>query len=281
MFAVQFYNSLQKFLHEDCHHSSMRLFHIALLLSGFLLLAACLSVDSAAPTATSQPVTALPTQTIVWFPPSATPTRLAIPTQTGTPEMSPGIGRITLRDDFSDQDVWDTAASEDASAAISRNRLSLAVQPGYYMASMRRGVTVSDFYAEITARPSLCRGEDNYGLIVRGVGSSFYRFVLTCDRQIRAERITGGTKLIIQEPVPSGDAPGAPGEVRIGLWAVGDEMRLFLNGRYQFGVTEPSFPSGGLGVYVRAAGNTPATVTFYDLKVYEVDYSLPTSTPLP
>jgi len=259
----------------------MRIFHIALLLSGFVLLGACLSVDSAAPTATSQPATAPPTQTIVWFPPSATPTRLAIPTQTGTPEMSPGIGRITLRDDFSDQDVWDTAASEDASAAISRNRLSLAVQPGYYMASMRRGVTLSDFYAEITARPSLCRGEDNYGLIVRGVGSSFYRFVLTCDRQIRAERITGGTKLIIQEPVPSGDAPGAPGEVRIGLWAVGDEMRLFLNGRYQFGVTEPSFPSGGLGVYVRAAGNTPATVTFYDLKGYEVDYVPPTPTPLP
>jgi hypothetical protein len=127
---------------------------------------------------------------------------------------------------------------------------------------MRRELPLSDFYAEITARPSLCRGEDNYGLVVRGVGSSFYRFVLACNGQIRAERISGGTRQPLQEPVPSGDAPGAPGEVRIGIWAVGSEMRLFLNGRYQFSVTEGTFPSGALGVFVRSTGETPVTVTF-------------------
>ncbi len=227
--------------------------------------------------------TAPPTQTIVWFPPSATPTLLTVPTYTATPEMSPGIGKETLNDDFSDASasVWDTATSNHGSAAISRNRLTLVVQPGYYLASMRRKVTFSDFYAEITARPSLCRGEDNYGLIVRGIGSSFYRFVLTCNRQILAERIAGGTKLSIYEPVASGDAPGAPGEVRIGIWAVGGDMRLFLNGRYQFSVIEKTFPSGGLGVFVRSTGDTPATVTFSDLTVYDVNYTPPTRTPVP
>jgi hypothetical protein len=146
---------------------------------------------------------------------------------------------------------------------------------------MRRELPLSDFYAEITARPSLCRGEDNYGLVVRGVGSSFYRFVLACNGQIRAERISGGTRQPLQEPVPSGDAPGAPGEVRIGIWAVGSEMRLFLNGRYQFSVTEGTFPSGALGVFVRSTGETPVTVTFSELAVYEVDYTLPTKTPIP
>lgn len=194
--------------------------------------------------------------------------------------MSPGIGRLTLEDDFSDESVWD-AASDNGSAAIGRNRLALAVQPGYYLASMRRELPLSDFYAEITARPSLCRGEDNYGLVVRGVGSSFYRFVLACNGLIRAERITGGTKLTIHEPVPSGDAPGAPGEVRIGVWAVVSEMRLFLNGRYQFSVMDPSFPIGALGVFVRSAGETPVTVIFSELKVYDVDYIPPTKTPLP
>lgn len=195
--------------------------------------------------------------------------------------MSPGIGSLTLEDDFSDDSVWDTAQSEDASAAISRNRLTLVVKSGYYLASMRRELPLSDFYAEITARPSLCRGEDNYGVIVRGVGSSFYRFALACNGQIRAERIAGGTKLTIQEPVPSGDAPGAPGEVRIGVWAVGSEIRLFLNGRYQFSLRDPSFPIGAFGVFVRSTGETPVTVTFSDLAVYEVDYIPPTKTPLP
>jgi len=206
---------------------------------------------------------------------------LAFPTYTGTPEMSPGIGDVLLEDDFSDDSVWDTAKSDGGSAAIGRNRLTIAVQPGFYLASMRRELPLSDFYAEITARPSLCRGEDNYGLVVRGVGSSFYRFVLACNGQIRAERITGGTRLSIYQPVLSGDAPGAPGEVRIGVWAVGNEMRLFLNGRFQFSVTEGTFPSGALGVFVRSTGETPVTVTFSDLIVQEVDYILPTKTPIP
>ena len=255
---------------------------ILFFLCGLLSLVACLPVNLAPPTETLVPSeTATPTETIVWFPPSATATQLLVPTYTGTPEMSPGIGRVTLKDNFSDEEVWDLATSDSGSAAINRNRLTLAVQPGYYLASMRRELLLGNFYAEITARPSLCRGEDNYGLVVRGVGSSFYRFVLACNGMIRAERISGGTRLPLQEPIPSGDAPGAPGEVRMGIWAVANEMRLFLNGRYQFSVVEPSFPSGALGVFVRSTGETPATVTFSDLAVYEVDYTLPTKTPLP
>lgn len=259
----------------------MRLFQTLLFLFGLLSLVACLPLEFE-PTATPVPTQTLtPTPTIVWFPPSATATRLALPTFTGTPDMNPGIGEITLRDSFTSEAVWDVATSESGSAAINDNRLTLAVKPGYYLASMRRELPLSDFYAEITARPSLCRGEDNYGLVVRGVGSSFYRFVLTCNRQIRAERITGGTRLPLQESLPSGDAPGAPGEVRMGIWAVGNEMRLFLNGRFQFNVVDPSFPTGALGVFVRSTGDTPVTVSFSDLAVYEVDYTLPTKTPIP
>lgn len=247
-----------------------------------VLLSSCLPVEAALPSETPVPSsTAPPTQTIVWFPASATATLLTVPTYTGTPEMSPGIGNLTLSDDFSDDSVWDTASSNNGTAAISRNRLTLTVQPEFYISSMRRKLTLSNFYAEITARPNLCRGEDNYGLIVRGVGSSFYRFVLACNGQVRVERITGGTKLLLHEPVPSGDAPPAPGEVRIGMWAVGKEMRLFLNSRYQFSVSDPSFPSGALGLYVRSAGDTPVTVVFSDLAVYEVNYTLPTKTPIP
>ena len=223
----------------------------------------------------------MPTETIVWFPPSPTSTLITLPTLTATPELSPGIGAVIVEDDFSDKEVWDTAASENGSATISRKRLTLTAQPGYYLSSMRRELPLTDFYAEITARPSLCRGEDTYGLIARGVGGFFYRFLLTCNGQVRAERISGGTKLTIYEPVASGDAPAAPGEVRIGLWAVGSDMRLFLNGRYQFSVTEGTFPQGALGVFVRSAGETPVTIVFSDLAVYEVDYIAPTKTPLP
>jgi hypothetical protein len=246
------------------------------------IVTACISFAAVPAAATPLSTdTALPTETIVWFPASATPTLLAVPTYTGTPEMSPGIGKVTFTDNFSDESLWDVAVSDHGSAAVSKNRLSIAVQPGYYLASMRHDVIVKDFYAEVTARPSLCRGDDNYGIIVRGVGSSFYRFTLTCNGQIRADRISGGTRLPIQGPLLSGDAARPPGEVRIGIWAVGSDMRLFLNGRFQFSVSEPTFHSGGFGVYVRSAGEDSASVTFSDLKIYEVNYIPPTKTPFP
>jgi hypothetical protein len=114
------------------------------------------------------------------------------------------------------------------------------------------------------------------------VGSSFYRFVLSCNGYLHVERIKNGTKLIIYASVPSGDAPlGAPGEVRIGLWAVGAEMRFFLNDRFQFSLVDKSFPDGALGVFARSAGDTPVTVTFSDLTVYDVGYVFPTRTPFP
>ena len=196
--------------------------------------------------------------------------------------MSPGIGSIVHNDDFSDASSWDTAVSDQGSAAISRNRLTLAAEPGIYLVSMNREVTLGNFYAEITARPSLCRGEDSYGILIRSTGDSFYRFTLTCNSMISAERYRSSVRLLMQEPIPSGDAPpGAPGEVRIGIWAVGSEMRLFLNNRFQFNISDPSSPIGSFGVFVRGAGDTPVSVTFSDFIVYDVDYVPPTRTPIP
>jgi hypothetical protein len=127
-----------------------------------------------------------------------------------------------------------------------------------------------------------CRGNDSYGIIIRSTGDSFYRFTLTCNSMISMERIKNSVRLLMQEPILSGDAPpGAPGEVRIGIWANGSEMRFFLNGRFQFSITDPSMPSGGFGVFARAEGETPLSVIFSDFVVSDVSYTLPTNTPLP
>lgn len=261
----------------------MKFSHLFLLL-GFSLLAACLPVDATPPAAAPAPSeTPLPTATVIWFPPSATPTTPSgFATQTATPQMNPGIGEIVLSDDFSDAALWDVAASDQGSAAVGRNRLTIVAQPGIYLASMRHDLIAENFYAEITAHTNLCRGKDNYGILVRAQGNSFYRFVLSCNGFVHAERIKNGTKLVIFEAVPSGDAPpGAPGQVKIGVWAVGKEMRLFLNDRFQFSIVDNSFPSGGFGVFARAQGETPVTVTFSDFIVYDVNYTAPTRTPSP
>jgi len=261
----------------------MQRYHIALLLFGFLSLTACLPLNALpAIEPASSTETALPTSTIVWFPASATPTLEVLPIYTATPEMNPGIGQQILADNFSDQTVWDTVTSDQASALIKNNHLTLAIEPNVSIASLRRDITLNNFYAEITAHIGLCRGEDNYGILMRAIGNSFYRFVFSCDRMIHVERVKSSTRLIIYNPISSGDVPpGAPGEVKIGIWAVGSEMRLFLNGHYQFSVIEKTFPSGAFGVFAQAKGDSPVTITFSDLKVYDVSYLFPTQTPSP
>lgn len=261
----------------------MRRTLLIFLLLGFPLLGACLPL---AVTPTPEPSlpseTPLPTQTIVWFPPSATPTLLAFPTYTATPRMDPGIGASILSDPFTDISAWDTVDSAQASAVVKEGRLTLAVEPGVTVASLRRDTTLGNFYAELTVRLGLCRAEDTYGLIVRSNGAAFYRFSLSCNGLVTVERTKDSIRQTLLEPTASGDAPlGLPGEVRIGLWAAGSEMRLFLNGRYQFSVTDRASASGAFGVFVRSNGDTPVTITFSDLQISAVTYIPPTLTPQP
>lgn len=240
------------------------------------LLMSCSSLDNLL--ITSTPVvptsTPLPTATRIWFPPSATPTPrpFSLTEKAPTPEMRPNIGGIILEDDFSDETVWDIASSNQASASINNKRLILSAQSEVYMMSLRHDLVLTDFYAELTAQPSLCKGEDNYGMLIRASSATYYRYTLACNGTVRVERYSSGNRLILEGPDPSGDVPpGAPGNVRMGIWAVGKEMRFFLNGRFQFSVIDPSFPSGTIGVFARSVGKTPIIVTFSNLVVREID----------
>ncbi|HMV95287.1 MAG TPA: hypothetical protein PLE39_06250 [Anaerolineales bacterium] len=247
-------------------------------LTTLMLTSSCAVVDAMLTTPTPQipTETPIPTATIVWFPPSATPSAQPFSTQLPTPEMRPGLGSIVLTDNFSNEEDWNTATSGQASAAIENNQLILASQSKVYMLSLRRDLALDDYYAEITARINLCRGDDSYGILVRANAVAYYRFALTCNSTVSAERVSVGTRQLLQSPLPSGDAPpGAPGEVRIGIWAVGTEMRLFLNGRYQFSISDTNYPSGTIGVFVNSAGDTGTVISFTELTVRQVNAALP------
>ncbi len=236
-------------------------------------------LSSSNSTATETP---LPSPTLVWFPPSATPTPQALVTQIPTPEQKPGIGAISLTDDFSSPDLWNIASSDEGSAAINDNHLTLAVGPGVYIFSLRKELILNDFYAELTASPSLCKGQDEYGLLVRASAIAYYRLALMCNGTLRLDRVNPSSHQLLLSAIPSGDVPtGAPGEVRMGVWAVGSDLRFFLNGRYQFGVNDKNYPSGTIGVFAHSVADTPVAVTFSNLTVYDVNYSPPTKTPRP
>ena len=226
------------------------------------------------PTETQPPPTSTATPTIVWFPPTATYTPLPTATYNITPTLDthPTHGNLLFTDDFSDQAQWTLGQNTAGSMALGKKELSLAInQPRGYLYSLRQDTTLSDFYVEITASPSICRGDDEYGLLLRVSPSlNFYRFSLTCFGAVRLDRFLNGQASSPQPPIMSGAVPpGAPSSSRLAVWAMGAEMLFYVNGEYLFAAHDTVLLNGGLGVFARASSEDVVTVNFSQLAVYQ------------
>lgn len=243
-----------------------------------LLLAGCASPTPLPPlpTVTSVPPTMTPTATEIWFPPTATftppATRSAL--QPTVEILNAEYGSLLFEDDFTDPSVWRLSQGPIGSAAFGVNEITLAVkQPRGYLYSERIIPELQNFYAEIIARPSICRSEDEYGMLIRITPAyDFYRFSLTCNGQTRLDKYYKGAASSPQPLNYSSEVPpGAPSESKISVWIMGNEMRFFINDIYQFSVTDPSISSGLIGVFTRAFGDDPVTVNFSELKVFQAE----------
>lgn len=246
---------------------------LAVLFAG-LLLAAC-APTAEIPVATASP-TAIPTQPVVtpsattdWFPATATPTLLPSPVYSPTPELVTDLGVTLVSDTFTNSKDWVTGKTAAGSVAFGQGELTLAVSaPKGYLYSLRNNTSLSNFYLEINVSPSLCRGADSYGLLLRASDApSSYRFILTCAGQLRLERVTNGNVAVVQDWLPR---VGDPVVARVSVWASGSEMRFFVNDEYQFSARDPLLTSGSLGVFARASGASALTVNFSNLNVRAV-----------
>jgi len=218
-----------------------------------------------------------PTQTviptIVWFPPTATSTAFPTPIVTPTADMRPETGKILLEDDFTDPTAWTLSQSDMGSVALGKNELTIAIgETNSYLYSVRESPIFTDFYLEITAEPNLCRDLDEYGILIRvSPNLDYYRCSLSCNGQVRLDRLIGGQASSPQPWMMSGSVPpGAPSSSRIGIAAQGSEIDFFVNGQYQFSIHDPVLTSGGVGVFARSTNNMAVTVNFSDMIVYEL-----------
>lgn len=241
-----------------------------------LVLGGCLPAGTPLPLPTNTPYptdTPPPTLTPVWFPPTATPTPFPTPEIIPTEDLITDLGEVILRDNFSTAENWQLGHLPAGNIALGKNELTIAIHEGHaYIASLREQPELVDFYVEITANPTLCRGEDEYGLLFRASSESdFYRFSLSCDGRVRVDRVLSGTPSSPQPWAYSAAVPaGAPSISQLAIWARGKELRFFVNDMYQFSVSDPSLPSGSLGVFARSSGEQAVTVNFSDLVIREI-----------
>ena len=148
---------------------------ILLLTACGLALAACSGLNSIPTVAPVLFHSETPSPTIIWFPPTNTPTVFPTQTPTATEEYHPGLGDLIFRDSFDQLELWDTASSDQASASLTRNRLVLSISGlgPLPIISMRSQPVVGDFYAQAMVDISLCSGKDQYGMLFRASGRTF------------------------------------------------------------------------------------------------------------
>lgn len=252
----------------------VRYFASFLLLLILVSLAACSPPTLIPPTQTATPTpTNTQTPTVEWFPKTPTSTPVPKDKPTATLEMRPNVGEIIFEDDFSFSESWLLGQSSNGTVALGLNELTIAIiQSRAYLFSTRVEPTFSDFYMEITASPNLCTGLDEYGVLFRmRSAGDFYRYSLSCDGQVRLDRVVGGTAGSPQPWLVSASVPrGAPSNSRLGVWAVGKELRFFINDEFQFSVSDSYHSSGFFGLFARSAEENAVTISFSDLKVYQV-----------
>jgi hypothetical protein len=240
-----------------------------------IILSACLQVtDGSQLPSNGTPTAATTAATIIWFPPTDTSTITPIPaTLTPTPEQKPNLGDVIASDDFTRPAMWLLGRFDDGVIALGVNELTLAVSnPGGKLTTFRQEPALTDFYYEVSASPNLCTNGDAYGLVIRAANNTdFYTFLLSCSGQVRVERDRISESITLQDwtyalgPV----TPDIGGKTRLGVWVYGREMRFFINGIYQFSVSDPTFPRGLIGLQARSAGSTALTVNFSDLIIRE------------
>ncbi len=241
-----------------------------------LLLAGCLpnaATRTPLPSDTPIPPTATFTPTIVWFPATSTPTPFPTPVITPTLQTGSISGELLLQDDFSAGEAWPLGRTAGSSIALGVNELTLALStPRGYLSALRSEPLLADFYLEVTASPAICRGQDEYGLLLRASPyQEFYRFSLTCDGQLRLDKYYQGRASSPQGWMYSGQVPpGAPSQSRLAVAARGRELAFFVNGEQQFTISDPSLTAGAIGFFIRASTDEALTVSFSDLVVYSL-----------
>ena len=227
-----------------------------------------------APAAPSETPTPAPSAsaTIQWFPPTPTASPFPTPNTTPTPDQRPGIGELLLEDDFSDASFWTTGRDDEGVVLVSGGTIYLGLNAeNSYLFSTRIAPVFRDFYAELTTSPTLCRGEDEYGLLIRGLGGDHYRFALSCDGRAKVDRYLGGSLTRQAGWAQNQTIPAVvPGSSRLAVWASGSQLRFFVNDLYLFSVNDTQLYLGVIGVYVHTSGPGDVAASFSDLQVWAV-----------
>lgn len=246
--------------------------------------------ETPTPPLASATVTTQPTETPA---PSATPTQPP-PTATSTSVLQLDPGQITgdpakalgdpdWIDTFDSSANWTLYNNDCFRSKIENGKMEMTglTQNICWLVTLPK---IQNYYLEVTMDTSNCPAGGEFGLYFRGPEtSSGYSYTLSCtiNYLLVARNGQAGTKTtFLDEPVDP-ELAWPTWENRLGVMAIGDRYRLFVNGVFLNEITDNQFTEAGLiGLVVRGgAMNLVQTVTFDNLAYWEFPATSVTPTP--
>ncbi len=142
---------------------------------------------------------------------------------------------------------------------------------------MPQSQTAGNMYVEMTAKSGDCSGNDNYGIIFRvpdlKAPVQGYLFGVSCEGQYGLWKWDGkagedgtATRLIAWK-ANSAILTGKDKTNRLGVWANGNSIQLYVNGVFLGEALDSSFGTGYFGVFVN-----PGPTAKFTIAVDEVSY---------
>jgi len=213
--------------------------------------------EAQAATATVEPPTPTPTASATAQPQGPTAT---IPA--GDPRLRLGSATSTDPMDNSTKWVWPTGSDQYSSGSFTNGTqviTSLDELDGWRMANPV-GREFSNIYLEATFKTNSCSGSDHYGIILRvpvvREPDQGYLFGITCDGRYSLRRWNsevkpkGEMKRLVDWTASSAINAGANQTNRIGIYAVGSRLVMYINGNLMTEVQDSLYPSGYFGVFI-------------------------------
>jgi len=209
---------------------------------------------------------------------NATPSAVPEPGQTPTPILGDPVKVLGLPDDqdnFDNDDNWTLFDNQCFQSEIRDGKYWMNAKglPGVACWEVT-WAQIGDGYLETSlSMPQECSPDDQFGLFFRAPDNSKgYLFGLTCDGKYSFSSWDGSETNRIIPPTANDFIQVEPGALnRIGVLANGSNFSFYINGEFVRQETDSLFLSPGrLGYYIRAGTTAPFTVSFDDLRIWDL-----------
>lgn len=231
--------------------------------------------------------TALPATSTELPQASATPTPQSSETPTSGPTPGPTstlpagdirstLGNPTYRDTLSAGNNWPLGADDFTSAKVENGELhltGLTTTDGWRLT----WPLVKDFYLEMSVRTGNCTGNDRYGLMVRvpdkTAADRGYLLGITCDGRYSLRAWDGPKETmtqLINLTSSTAIVSGSQATNRVGLWAKGEQLALYVNGTLLAQFQDSAFvKEGAFGIFVGARQTENFTIHVDEIAYWE------------